>query len=257
MEDKSCRCKHHGGKVAIVIVLISALTAIAIISLLRDRLVNQNLNQVIVVGQGRISYVPDIAKVTLGVQIDKAAKAEEALNQLSAKMTAIAAVLKAAGLADQAIQTANYSLYPQYDYQNNVSKVSGYSANEQLIVKVSGMAQDRDKVSRLIAAASQAGANQVLGIDFDVSNIEDLKQQARLAAIADAKAKAGKMAEAAGVRLGGITGWWENVVQAPGVNSQLSSNDKGGMGGATASEPAVQSGSQEVVIEMNLNYRVK
>jgi uncharacterized protein YggE len=164
------------------------------------------------------------------------------------------------GVAPEDIQTQNYSLYPEYDYNNGItsSTPTGYSANQQIIVKVKDVDKQPDKVSRVIAEASKAGANQVLGVSFDVSNLEDLKQQARLKAIADAQDKAGKLATAAKVRLGDVIGWWDNVVQVPGLQTQY--YDKGGVGGAGMGNGTIAvlpNGSQEVIMEVNLNYQVK
>ena len=100
----------------------------------------------------------------------------------------------------------------------------------------------------------------MLGIVFDVSNLEQLKQQARVAAIADAKSKAGAQAQAAGVSLGDIMGWWENVIQSPDSAAYAASGDmgKGGAGGSGggAVYPVLPSGSQEIIIEVSLNYRI-
>jgi len=256
------RC-HHGkaAKIVIGVVLILAITAVAIVSIVRDRIVNYPQNQVSFTGQGKVAYQPDIASITLGVQIDKVAKADDALNQLNSKIKNIVAAIKGQGVAPEDIITQNYSLYPQYDYANNISSLSGYNANQQIIVKVRDIKNNPDKASQVIAEATKAGVNQVLGINFDVSNLEELKQQARIKAIGDASGKAGSMASAAGVRLGEIVGWWENYVQGPGANGTSYIGDKGGAGGIGAgggnSSPTIPTGSQEIIIEMNLNFKLK
>jgi uncharacterized protein YggE len=237
----------------LILVGIVLLAAIIIVAILRDRLVNQQFKSVTVTGQGRVTYTPDLALVTLGVQIDKVAKPDQALNQLNTKVAGIVAAVKAAGIKAEDIQTQNYLLYPQYDYRDNVSTVSGYNANEQLVVKVRGYDQDQGKLSRVIAAASQAGANQVNNLSFDSSQMNDLKQQARILAIADAKAKSAALAATAGVELQDITGWYENVI---GPIAYSSADAKGGMGGGGAT-PQTPSGDREVVIEIGVTYNIK
>ncbi len=244
-------------KMVIMLVGVVLLAAIVAVAILRDRLVNQPQWQVNVTGQGRVSYQPDIANVTLGVQIDKVKQAQEALKQMNDKMTSILAALQQIGVAAEDIQTQNYSLYPQYDYKDGTSIPSGYSANQQLVVKVKQIDSDKAKLPKIIAQATGAGANQVLGIAFDVSNLDELKQQARLKAMADARAKAGVLATAAGVRLGKVVGWWENLLQAPGALAPYY-GDKGGIGGSGASvTPPVPSGNNEIIMELTLNYKVK
>ena len=103
-------------KIIITVFLILAITSITIVSIIRDRIVNYPQNQVSVIGQGKVVYQPDIATITLGVQIDKVNKADEALNQLNSKIKNIVAAVKGQGIAPEDILTQNYSLLPQYDY---------------------------------------------------------------------------------------------------------------------------------------------
>ncbi|PIT94476.1 hypothetical protein COT98_03460 [Candidatus Falkowbacteria bacterium CG10_big_fil_rev_8_21_14_0_10_39_9] len=253
--DQACCGHHKRGKIAIIIVGMVLLAGIVTVAILRDRIVDQPQYQVSVVGQGKISYQPDVANITIGAQIDKVAKADEALKQLNEKMSNIIAALKVSGIKDEDLKTQNYSLLPQYDYIDNVSALSGYNANEQLVVKVNNLSVDPSLVGKVVEAASKAAANQILGISYDISNLEDLKQQARIKAISDAKTKASILARAAGVKLGDIVGWWENLVQAPGYNT-ISCDAKGGMGGGAVA-PSLPNGNQEIVIEINVSYRLK
>ena len=250
-----------------LIILIAAIAAICIVSIIRDRIVNYPQWTVSVTGQAKIPYSPDIAKVTLGVQIDKTAKAEDALNQLNDKISKVAAALKAVGIADTDITTQNYSLDTQYDYVNSINGaastpvVSGYNADEQVLVKVTDVINNKDRLNKVIAEAGKAGANQVLGITFEPSDLENLKQQARIKAIADAQDKAQSLAAAAGVKLKKVVGWWENILQAPGINGSTPYYDsKGGTGGGGAGasvSPTIPNGDQEIIIEESVNYQIK
>ena len=233
--------------------------AIVIVALIREKIVDNNNETVSVVGQGKVTYAPDIANVTLGVQVDNVKKADEALNQLNNAINKIIPAVKKLGIAPEDIQTQNYTLFPQYNVIDNVSTVTGYNANQQILVKIRGFKAGSDQVSKVISESSKAGANQIVGVTFDTSQLENLKQEARLKAITDARAKAGNIAQAAGVKLGKVVGWWENLILAPGTGQYTSVDyGKGGMGGGGgASTPSVPSGSQEIIIEINLNYRVK
>lgn len=243
------------GRLAIMIVGVLVLGTVVSLAILRDRIVNQQWRTVTVTGQGRVAFNPDLAIVTLGVQIDKVAKPEDALNQLNSKVAGIIAALNTAGVPTEAIQTQNYSLYPQYDYKDNVSEVSGYNANQQLVVKITGYDEDQAKLSRVIAAASKSGANQVNSLTFDSSQMNDLKQQARLAAISDARDKSTALAATAGVELKNITSWYENYINPVPVYS--TSNEMGmGMGGGGGA-PVTPAGEREVVIEIGVTYNIK
>ena len=242
-------------RVAIIILAMILLTGIVTIAILRDRIVNQQFKTVTVNGQGKVSYVPDLAIVTLGVQIDKVAKPEEALNQLNNKVNNIIKAVKDLGIPEDSIQTQNYSLSPQYDViKDGVSAVSGYNANQQLVIKVANYDKEPAKLSSVIAAASKAGANQVNNLNFDSSSINDLKQQARVLAISDAKNKSNALASTAGVKLEDITGWYENLISpVPAYGAY----NQGAMGGGQMAIPGIPISNREVVIEIGVTYNIK
>lgn len=252
--QKGGRCCKRGGRLALFIVGLVLLAGVLAVSILRDRFVNPQLRQVTITGQGRVAYVPDIAVVTLGVQIDKVAQPAEALNQLNGRMEAITKAVKDLGVEEKDINTQNYSLYPQYDYKDNVSTVSGYNANQQLAIKVRDYNENPGRLSQIIAAASKAGANQVNSLAFDSSRLNDLRQEARLAAIADAKSKSTALAEAAGVRLGRVMSWWENLYQP---SYDYGKGGLGGVGSGVAVDPQIPSGNQEILVEMGVTYSLK
>lgn len=248
-------CKHPNvARVVVGSVAVLCLTAIVVVAILRDRITNVPQWQINVAGQGKVVYQPDIATVNVGVQLDKEAKAEDALNKLNARINAIIKALKEAGIQTEDIQTQNLSLMPHYDFVDNQNKQNGFDANQQITVKVRDIKEGQGSLSKVIAAANKAGANQVNSVVFEASNINELKQEARLKAIADAKKKAGPLADAMGVRLGEVVGWWENF---PMAESGAIYDGKGGMGGAMSNVSSVPSGQRELNIEVNLNYKLK
>jgi hypothetical protein len=258
-EKKCCNFNWKEPKFMFKILGMVLLAGIVIVSLVRERIVNPMQNQVTVYGQGKVSYQPDEAKVTLGVQVDRVWSAEGALKQLNEKMARVMEAEKALGVQAEDIKTGSYSLYPQYDYKDGVSSIAGYTASQNLIIKVRNIQADAEMVGKIISAASGMGVNQIQGVDFSPSNLNDIKQEARLAAIADAKSKAPALFKASGVRAGKILGWYENNVQSPDVPmANYDASGIGGMGGAKAvPSPQVPSGTQEITIEIGLNYEVK
>lgn len=253
-EADNCSCGCFKGnrtmKWIVAIVLILSLSGIVVVSILRDRIINDPLNQVSINGQGKISYQPDIANVTLGVQIDKAETAEQALSVLNEKVKKIITIVTGLGIDSKNIKNQTYSLYPYYDYIDGINKLNGYNANQQVIIKIDGVDGNFDLLNRVIAESAKAGANQVLGVSFESSNIENLKQEARILAIKDAKLKAQTLSQAVGISLGDIVGWWENIINP----SPYYDYSYGGMGGGG---PIINSGSYEVNVELTLNYKIK
>ena len=149
-------------------------------------------------GTGRITIKPDTATFSVGIDA-QANKAKAAMDQASARMTAIIAALKAGGVADADRQTSQISLSPTYDYNNgNRPVLTGYTASQTLTVKVRAINNTGD----LIDAAVGAGANNVGGISFSVDDPAAAMDQARTAAVADARHRAEALAQAAGITLG-------------------------------------------------------
>jgi uncharacterized protein YggE len=255
-EIKTTLSKLIEPKYILVALGILAITSVAIVSILRERLVSDSQNQVSITGQGKISYQPDIANVTLGVQVDRSPTADAALKQLNEKISNAMTSLEGLGIKKENIKTEAYTLTPQYDYKDNISTVGGYSANQKLIIKVVDIVNNAELVNQVVSVAGNAAANQVLGIEFTVSNMNDLKQQARVLAIQDAKSKSSELAKAAGIKLGKVENWYENTVQSP--ESPMANVDFARSEMLTSKiSPQVPAGLQEIIMEVNLNYEVK
>lgn len=248
----------ESGRLARLILLgvgILALTGIVIVAILRDRIVNVPQWQINVTGRGTVRYEADQAKVTLGVNIDNEVDAAKALASLNQRIANVIAAVLNAGVEKGDIVTQSYTLTTRYDFVNGQNRPSGYQANQLITVTVKKTNEDVSRTANIIAAASAAGANQVLNVSFSPSNLEDLKQQARLAAITDAKSKAGEIERTLGVHLRDIVGWWENPISVPGPTPYYGEGI--GAGGGGGAVPVIPGGVNEIVTEVNLNYRLK
>jgi uncharacterized protein YggE len=149
-------------------------------------------------GTGKVTVVPDVARVNLGVTMNqptvKAARASAAQS-----MTEIIAAIKALGVADADIQTTGLSLYPQYA-NGSTTRIAGYTISEQVQVTI----RDLDKAGDVVDAATAQGANAVNGISFESGDPVKAQDDARAAAVAAAKVSAQAMAKAGDVSLGGV-----------------------------------------------------
>ncbi|MCU0678941.1 MAG: SIMPL domain-containing protein [Planctomycetes bacterium] len=255
MENTTSRAAWRHPANLLLLVGMLLLAAIIVISIVRDRIVNPPQFQISVTGQGKITYEPDIANINLGIEVSKVAKAADALKQLNDQMNKVIAAMEKAGIAQGDIMTQDYTLVPQYDVVNEITKLSGYTANQSVIVKVRDIEQKTDAASQVIAAASQAGVNKVNGIIFEASDIKELKQQARLKAIADARSNASEIEKALGVELGQIVGWWENYVTPEAVYAY--DLGKGGAGIGGGGNAVVPSGTRELTLEVNVSYKIE
>ena len=155
---------------------------------------------VTVTGEGTVAAAPDNAMIRLGVSSQ--AKTARAASDANAKdMTVVLAAIKESGVADRDIQTTSLSLQPQYDPSKaGAARLIGFQVSNQVTVKI----RDIDRLSAVLDRAIAAGANEMSGIEFIVSEQAKLLDQARTAAIADARRKAELYADAAGMKVGRV-----------------------------------------------------
>jgi uncharacterized protein YggE len=151
-----------------------------------------------VTGEATVSVPPDQAQIDGGVTSD-AKTAREASDANNAAMGKVLLALKGAGIDEKDYQTSRLSLQPQYaPNRSGPSPVVGYRASNRVTVKL----RDVTKVANIIDVLVGAGANELGGINFVVSQASKLLDDAREKAIADARRKAEIYAKAAGVTLG-------------------------------------------------------
>ncbi len=150
-------------------------------------------------GEAHVSVPPDLAQIDAGVT-SEARTAREASDANNAAMGKVLLALKAAGIDDKDYQTSRLSLQAE----NSISKpgaapaIVGYRASNRVTIRL----RDVTKVAGVIDAVVAAGANEIGGIAFLVSQTSKLLDDARVQAIADARRKAEIYAKAAGVTLG-------------------------------------------------------
>ena len=67
--------------------------------------------------EGKVTALPDIASVSIGVQTEKKT-VSDAQKENTSKMNAIIAKVMSMGVAKEDVKTTSYTIYPQYDYVN-------------------------------------------------------------------------------------------------------------------------------------------
>jgi uncharacterized protein YggE len=255
----------QGMTTGVVVLGMLLLAGVIIVAIIRDKIVNQPWTEFPVTGQGTVSYTPDEAVVTVGVSITNALTAQDALSRLSTSIGKIVPAIQALGITEENISTHSYTLSPQYYYpENSPAKISGYNATQYVAVKLD-ISKSQDLIGKVIETANAQGANEILGVTFDVSNLDELKQQAILLAINDAKSNAEETAQAAGVRLDDVHSWWQSPISIPvGPTPYYNGGYGGGYGGdammsegAMPTSPIVAPGMQEIIMEVTLNYGTK
>lgn len=200
-----------------------------------------------VAGSGKVFLTPDLATITIGVRTENA-NASRAVLDNNAQAEEIAMALKEIGVDDKDIQTSNFNIYANQQFDERGNPISTtYVVENTVFVTV----RDLSKLGELLGKAVEAGANQVYGIQFDVEDKEEALSQARKAAIEDARAKAEELAAAAGVTLGDI----RMISEAGGVPIPVFEGK--GRGGGAAADVPISPGQLSLTVEVSVVFELK
>lgn len=205
----------------------------------------------IVTGTGMVNLTPDIAYINIGVHTEKDT-ASDAVAESNAQTQQVIDALKQAGVDAKDIQTTNFSIWPntQYDPQTGEKIGTTYVVDNTVYVKVRKL----DQLGNMLDATVRAGANSINSIQFDVADKTDALKQARDAAVKDAKSQAQELATAAGVSLGDVQNIsFYNSIPTPYVDTY----GKGGGGVAAAAAVPVTPGQLTLTVTVNLTYEIK
>ena len=153
-------------------------------------------------GTGQVSRAPDVATISVGVEVD-GETAAAAMSQQSKQMNGVFAALKKAGVASKDMQTGNLSLNPRYDYSKNDGsppRLVGYSASNTLNVTV----RDLKNLGKALDSVVESGGNTINSISFGLKDSTEAMNEARQKAVKDALDRANLYAAAAGYSIARI-----------------------------------------------------
>lgn len=155
-----------------------------------------NVNKITTTGKASVKATPDMAYVTIGVEI-KNTTVSKAQAEVTTSVNAILAELKKMGVKDADIKTINYNIYPNYQWveKDNKQVLTGYTVSHNLEVTIKEIAKSGALLDQIV----KAGGNHVSGIRFGLSNQEALYNQALELAVKNAKIKAEAMGKGIGV----------------------------------------------------------
>ncbi len=204
-----------------------------------------------VIGQGEAAGPPDLATINAGVQT-LAPTVVESSGENQAIIERIMQALEKEGVAAIDIQTADYSIWPEQQHDPRGSgeiTITGYRVNNTVRVTV----RDIDRLGKILAAVTNAGANAIHGIGFSVEDSAALEAEARTAAMADARARAEALAELAGVSLGKVLA----ITTSPGGGYPVPM-----MGGRmdmaqSASVPGISTGQLSISVQVQVSYEIQ
>ena len=211
--------------------------------------------EVTVSASSSVRLTPDKASVSFGVTT-KADTAEQAQNQNSEAVKSVIEALTSRGIEEKSIRTSDYSMYPQYNYDNGTESITGYVVYTTMAVQD----QDIKDLEKLFSDCVAAGVNNVNNVIFLCSSYDEAYSQALTQAVQTSREKAEELAKAAGKTLGdvvSITEGWQDTSARYGQNVSLSmeipaaAEDDAGNGG-----PTLMTGETEITANVTVTYRL-
>ncbi|MCJ2177055.1 SIMPL domain-containing protein [Novosphingobium album (ex Hu et al. 2023)] len=202
--------------------------------------------------QGTSTREPDMATFSAGVTT-RGQTASAALAENAARMNKVFAALKRAGIADKDIQTRNLSINPVYSqpvrqpdgsYSDEQRRIVSYEASNQVSVRQRKL----DDYGKVIDALVSTGANQVNGPEFTLSQPEAAQDEARTAAVKEARRRADLYAQAAGLHVVRIL----SITESGGYSPRITVTAAKRMMAEAAPSPVA---AGEVDVQVNLNVR--
>jgi uncharacterized protein len=204
---------------------------------------------IVVSGTGRVAVQPDTADLRLGVSISRPT-VETARSDAAATMEAILAAIQKAGVARRDVRTAILSVQPRYDYRDGKAPVlTGYELANSVEVTV----RDLATLGGVIDGTLAAGATSMDGLSFRLADTAPAERDARVQAMAAARARADVLAEAADLSIEGVAVIVEGGPSRPPMPFPKAERM---MMAADAATP-VEAGSLEIAVTVTVTYRAR
>jgi len=201
-------------------------------------------------GEGVVKSAPDRAWVSIGAE-SRARTAPEAQKLNVDAMTAVLDKIKSLGVPAEAIRTTNYTVQPDFEYQNGRQNLRGYIARNQVEVRVDTLS----KVGEIMANAVGTGATSVSGVRFDLKDREATEAEAVRLAVRDARRRADAAASGAGVKVVQIVRIDEQ--REPEIRPMAMATMRAGVEMAAPAAVPVEGGQIEVRAHVTLTVRIE
>lgn len=215
--------------------------------------------EIAVSGKGKVSARPDVARISATVltQSESLTVTQEGNANRS---QAVVAFLHDAGVEEKDVKTTGYQIFPQYRYprpcapaveacpSEDTPRIVGYQIRHTLEITVRNLGKANDILGGIVAH----GVNEVSGITFTIDRPEALEAEARRKAIDEARAKAEVLARDLGRSIGKIAAFSESGGLPPPVFFERLAAVP-----ASAADPGVRAGENEVTVRVSITYEFK
>ncbi len=212
---------------------------------------NEPVNAITVSGSSEFDVSPDIAVIMISVQTQNmdAKVAQDENRRLSNDV--MSAVLKYVRKSD--VETSNYNIYRVQEWERDRSVDKGFRVSNSFKVTTKQLGD----VGAILDAAAQAGANNIDGINFLLSEqrTKEVRQEALKLAAEEASGKAKALADGLGVPLGKLLSVSESsygVVPMPRMYDAMAMKAEMDEYAPTPVEP----GSVHVSAQVSVSYNI-
>lgn len=203
-----------------------------------------------VVGEGKVSLEPDIARVNIGVETVKNT-VQEASAENRTTVEAVLEVLEAQGIAKEDIQTSGFTIFSErYGPEGPLAEGDvRYRVSNNVMVTI----RELENVGTILDAAIEAGANNIYGVEFMVDDPGESETEARTIAVEDARTKAAELAELNGLELGNVISVSEVIGMGGGFYSGNFAEQARGFGGGGA---PISPGQLDLVMQLQIVFAI-
>lgn len=273
--------KNGLGIVAALVVLMLGYAAISYVNSYGKSIQPSSFRSFSASGEGKATAIPDVAEFTFTVITQGGTDVAALQADNTDKTNKAIAFVKSSGVEDKDIKTQSYNIDPRYQSYSCRSvivplspisssagvssggtsgstvvcppaSIVGYTVTQTVDVKI----RDFSKTGDIMAGIVKNGANEVSSLSFTIDDPTKVQADARTEAITKAKANAENIAKAGGFSIGKLLSIQEGSYPIYAKAYDLTQTSA--MGGATVNAaPSIQPGSQEVDVNVTLQYEIQ
>lgn len=223
---------------------------------------------IVITGKGEVNAVPNVSTISFTARASsKEANTKAIEDNLSKSVSSVFEKLKALGIEEKDITTTSYSVNPKYEYETcevrtmiypptpctSKSVIVGYEAVESVNIKV----RNTENVGKALAVLAEEKITEVYGPNFEVDDIDALKDEARAEAIEDAKEKAKDLSKSLGVRIKRIISFSDDSGNMYMPMMYKAMSDSSGSVGVVAREAAIAEGEQNITSNVSITFQIE
>lgn len=206
--------------------------------------------------EGTATAIPDIVKVSLGIE-ESGSSLKTIQDNVNKKSKTLVSELKRFGIDEKDIKTTAYNVYPEYNYELRPVRINGYRVSVSYELTL----EDFDKVNELLTKATEIGVNSIGSISFELKEETKNKalEEAREKAAEKAKDKAKSLAKVAGISLGKIINISESS-NYDNIKPMYPTREAVGLGGdlnLSIAQPEITPGETEISVSLSISWEIK